>query len=183
MSSWPKNPAAGLKLQKSAAGARPDFQPLPSRATPCQFPANTAVSNRPPVPVVCALLAAQGRVLLAQRPAHKHLGLKWEFPGGKIEPDESPAAAIQRELHEELHCTVEVVRALPPFNHDYGAVVITLHPFVCRLAAGSPPPTPLEHVAVAWVRPDEIDAYDLAPADVPLLADLATHLASSEVNR
>lgn len=182
MSSWPKNPAAALKLQKSATCARPDFQPLPYRATPCHLPPTTAVSNRPPVPVVCALLAARGRVLLAQRPAHKHLGLKWEFPGGKIEPDETPAAAIQRELREELHCAVELVRALPPFNHDYGTVVITLHPFVCRLAAGSPPPTPLEHVAIAWVRPDEIKAYDLAPADVPLLADLAAHLASSEAS-
>ena len=62
----------------------------------------------PPIPVVCAVIERKGRVLIARRPAHKHLGLKWEFPGGKVEPDESAEAAIIREIQEELGCAIEI---------------------------------------------------------------------------
>jgi len=129
-----------------------------------------AVSFRPPIPVVCALIVdTAGRVLLAQRPAHKHLGLKWEFPGGKIEAAETPEAALRREIREELACDIEVEKALPRFLHDYTSVVIEMFPFICRLTAGSPPPHPHEHVAIAWVSANELRNYDLAPADLPLI--------------
>ena len=106
-------------------------------------------------------------MLVAQRPAHKHLPLKWEFPGGKVEPGEDPAAAIVREIREELGCEVVIKRALPVFLHDYKTVVIEMIPFVCRLAATSPAPHPHEHVALSWTRPDLLLAYDLAAADLP----------------
>ena len=123
-----------------------------------------------PIPVVAAVIVdPAGNVLVAQRPAHKHLGLKWEFPGGKVEPGEAPEAALARELHEELGIAIEVVRALPTFEHDYGSVCIGMLPFVCRLAAGSPAPHPHEHVAVRWVAPAELDALDLAAADWPVV--------------
>jgi 8-oxo-dGTP diphosphatase len=112
----------------------------------------------------------EGRLLLAQRPVDKHLPLKWEFPGGKVEPGEDPAAAILREIHEELGCTVVITRALPRFLHDYTRVVIEMIPFVCVLAPGSPAPQPLEHVALAWVEPGQLTTYDLAPADLPVIA-------------
>ena len=70
-----------------------------------------AHSVPPPIPVVCALIERDGLVLVAQRPAHKHLPLKWEFPGGKVEPGESPEAAIVRELREELGCEFALSRA------------------------------------------------------------------------
>lgn len=128
------------------------------------------VSSRPAVPVACALiLDTSGRVLLAQRPAHKHLGLKWEFPGGKIEATETPTAALIREIREELACDIRTEKALPPFRHDYGSVMIEMYPFVCRLTETSPPPHPHEHVALAWATASEVRAYDLAPADLPLL--------------
>lgn len=123
----------------------------------------------PPIPVVCAVIEHGGRVLLAQRPRDKHLPLKWEFAGGKVEPGEDPAAAIIREIREELGCAVVITRALPRFEYDYTRVVIEMIPFVCTLAAGSPPPHPHEHVAIAWVRPDEFLGYDLAPADLPVV--------------
>jgi 8-oxo-dGTP diphosphatase len=123
-----------------------------------------------PVPVVCALIERDGLVLLAQRPANKHLPLKWEFPGGKVEPGEDPAAAIVREIREELGCDVVIARLLPPFTHDYGTVVITMIPFVCTLAAGSAEPVAQEHVAIAWARPEEFVHYDLAAADLPVVA-------------
>ena len=123
------------------------------------------------MPVVCAVLVDdRGRVLVAQRPAHKHLGLKWEFAGGKVEAGESAEAALVREIKEELGCVITITRPLPRFTHDYGTVVIEMIPFVVALAPGSPPPHPHEHSAVRWVTPDELRALDLAPADWPVVA-------------
>jgi len=125
-----------------------------------------------PIPVVCAVIERRGRVLIAQRPANKHLPLKWEFPGGKVEPGEDPAAAIVREIREELGCAIRVIRPLPRFLHDYKTVVIEMIPFACELAAGSPEPHPHEHVAVAWPALDELLRHDLAAADLPVVAVL-----------
>ena len=127
------------------------------------------------IPVVCAIIEHGGRLLLAQRPAHKHLPFKWEFPGGKVEPGEAPAAAIVREIREELGCEIALVQALPRFRHDYKTVIIEMIPFVCALAKHSPDPLPHEHVALAWVKPADLTGYDLAPADLPVIA---SYLAS-----
>jgi 8-oxo-dGTP diphosphatase len=133
--------------------------------------ASVASAQPPPLPVVCAVIEdASGQVLVAQRPPEKHLALKWEFPGGKIEAGEEPEAALVRELREELGCEVVVGRPLPRFVHDYGSVIIEMFPFVCRLAAGSPAPHAHEHVAVRWVRPETLLALDLAAADLPVVA-------------
>lgn len=124
-----------------------------------------------PIPVVCAVIEDHtGRILIAQRPADKHLGLKWEFPGGKVEPGEAPAAALLRELNEELGCTVVITRALEPFHYDYTRVVIEMFPFVCQLAPDSAAPAALEHVELRWITPAEISHFDLAPADWPVVA-------------
>ncbi|MEO5957712.1 MAG: (deoxy)nucleoside triphosphate pyrophosphohydrolase [Opitutaceae bacterium] len=129
--------------------------------------------NPAPLPVVCAVIVNEkGRTLLAQRPAQKHLGLKWEFPGGKVEPGESPEAAIVREVREELGCAIVIVRVLPRFKHDYGSLLIEMIPFVCALAPASTLPHPYEHTAIAWATTEELSAYDLAPADLPVVAAL-----------
>src|SRR5262245_2447699 len=129
--------------------------------------------QRVPLPVVCAVIEdGEGRVLLAQRPAHKHLGLKWEFAGGKVESGEAPEAALIREIREELGCDVSIVRPLPRFVHDYGSVVIEMIPFVCALASTSCPPRAHEHVAVRWVKPGELREMELAPADWPIVDSL-----------
>jgi 8-oxo-dGTP diphosphatase len=131
------------------------------------------VVRKLPLPVVAAVLEdGAGRVFVAQRPAHKHLALKWEFPGGKIEAHESPAAALARELREELGIEIEIVRALPIFEHDYGDIVIAMHPFVCRLAPRSSAPHAHEHAALRWVSPAELATLDLAAADLPIVAAL-----------
>jgi len=122
-----------------------------------------------PIPVVCAVIEREGRCLIAQRPPNKLMPLKWEFPGGKVEPREDPAAAIIREIREELGCEVAVLRALTPFVHDYRTVVITMIPFVCTLTPGSPAPHAHEHVAIAWITPAELRGYDLAAADWPVV--------------
>ncbi len=123
-----------------------------------------------PILVVCALIVRKNRVLLAQRPLGKHLPLKWEFPGGKVESQEDPAAAIVREIREELGCDVIITQTLPHFRHDYKTVVIEMIPFVCALTQSSPTPQPHEHIALAWVKPGELSEYDLAPADLPVMA-------------
>lgn len=112
---------------------------------------------------------------MAQRPAHKHLGFKWEFAGGKLEPGESAQAALTREIKEELGCDIDVREALPAFTHDYGSVVIEMRPFVCTLRPGSATPHPHEHIALQWVGLTEIDHIDLAPADWPVVAMLRAH--------
>jgi 8-oxo-dGTP diphosphatase len=123
--------------------------------------------------VVAAVIEdAAGRMLVAQRPAHKHLALKWEFPGGKVEPGESPESALARELREELGVEIEILRTLPRFTHDYSDVIIAMVPFVCRLAPASAAPHPHEHVALRWVSREELITLDLAAADLPIVAAL-----------
>lgn len=128
--------------------------------------------NSAPIPVVCAVIERHGLVLLAQRPPHKLLPLKWEFAGGKVEPGEASEAAILREIHEELGCDIIITRALPRFTYDYKTVVIEMIPYVCTLAPTSPEPHPHEHVALVWVKPGELTTYDLAAADVPVVVSL-----------
>ncbi len=125
----------------------------------------------PPLAVVCALIERDGHVLMAQRPAHKHLGGKWEFPGGKIEHGETPEVALHRELQEELGCTVEILRALTPHTHAYAAVTVQLIPFVTRLLLTSGAPQTHEHAALRWVPAAELTALDLPAADLPIIAD------------
>jgi 8-oxo-dGTP diphosphatase len=126
--------------------------------------------EKPPVPVVAAVIEHGGRVLLARRPAHKHLALKWEFPGGKVDAGETAEAALVREIREELGCAILVGRPLPRFTHAYGRAEIEMFPFVCRLAEGSPEPQPIEHTALAWVEAARLRNYDLAAADWPVVA-------------
>ena len=133
----------------------------------------------PPIPVVCAVIEdGAGRLLVAQRPPHKHLGLKWEFAGGKVESGETPEAALVREIREELGCDVVPGRALPRFTFDYGSVHIEMIPFVCALSPTSPVPHPHEHVAIRWVTLAEFAGVDLAPADWPVVAAYKAKAAS-----
>jgi 8-oxo-dGTP diphosphatase len=118
-----------------------------------------------PVPVCCVLLEQDGRVLIAQRPAGKHLAGEWEFPGGKIEANETPAEALTREITEELGCSLVIGDALPVCPHDYGDRAIHLHPLVAQLAPNSPPPRPIEHAALRWLSLEELADFPVAPAD------------------
>lgn len=151
---------------------------MPCRWNPSVRSVSSVVSPASiPVPVVCAVIERDGLVLLAQRPPHKLLPLKWEFAGGKVELSEDPAAAIIREIREELGCDIVIARALPRFTYDYKTVVIEMIPFVCTLAPSSPEPHPHEHVALAWVQPAEVTRYDLAAADFPVVQALITNLS------
>lgn len=132
-----------------------------------------------PLPVVCALIERDGRVLVARRPWHKALGGCWEFPGGKVEFAELPVEALRRELREELGVEIESLRPLPARRYDYPEVAIELIPYVARLAPGSPEPEAREHVALEWMEPWRLGELALAPADLPVLADYLERLAGS----
>lgn len=124
----------------------------------------------------CALVDGQGRVLLAQRPVGKTLEGLWEFPGGKIEPGESPETALARELREELDIGVAVgdFEPLTFASHAYEAFHLLMPLYLCRRWQGAP--VRREHAAFAWLRPAEMTAYPLAPADIALAKALAAAL-------
>lgn len=127
---------------------------------------------RPFVVVSCAVIqGADGRILAAQRPFHKSLGGKWEFPGGKIEPGETAAVALVRELQEELGIQTQVQRALSVVRYDYADFSIELHPFVVTISSGEMIAN--EHAELRWITLAEAPAIDWAEADIPVWQELA----------
>lgn len=128
------------------------------------------------VPIVLvsavALLDADNRVLLAQRPKGKSMAGLWEFPGGKVDPGETPESALIRELDEELGIdTHESCLAPIGFaSHGYDDFHLLMPLFVCRKWQGVP--APKEGQTLTWVRPNALRDYPMPPADVPLVAQL-----------
>jgi 8-oxo-dGTP diphosphatase len=122
--------------------------------------------------VACALIDADNRVLIAQRPEGKQLAGLWEFPGGKLEPDERPEPALIRELHEELGITVEEACLAPLTfaSHAYENFHLLMPLYICRKWQGTV--TAREHQQIAWVRANKLRDYPMPPADIPLIAHL-----------
>lgn len=120
------------------------------------------------IEVSCAIIEADGLVLIAQRSVSMSMPLKWEFPGGKFHAGESPDECLRRELMEELSIEVEVLVPLPPASHDYPDFSITLYPFICKVLSGEMHLH--EHSAIRWVLPDDLCRVDLAEADMPVVA-------------
>jgi 8-oxo-dGTP diphosphatase len=120
----------------------------------------------------CALVDADGRVLLARRPLGRPLAGLWEFPGGKVETGERPEEALIREMSEELG--IEIAEAcLAPLtfaSHTYPEFHLLMPLYVCRRWKGMP--APREGQELAWVRPNRMGEYPMPPADEPLCAML-----------
>ena len=117
----------------------------------------------------CALVDADGRVLIAQRPEGKQLAGLWEFPGGKVEPGELPEETVVRELGEELGIETKVACLAPLTfaSHSYDSFNLLMPLFVCRRYWGIPQAR--EHQALKWVRPNRLRDYPMPPADEPLI--------------
>ncbi|MGC6331328.1 (deoxy)nucleoside triphosphate pyrophosphohydrolase [Rhizorhabdus sp. FW153] len=119
--------------------------------------------------VAAALIDGDGRVLVQQRPADKNMGGLWEFPGGKVEPGESPESALIRELREELAIDVERACLAPACfaSEPLGDKHLVLLLYICRKWRGMV--QPLEAPAIKWVAPVQLHGLDMPPADRPLI--------------
>lgn len=124
----------------------------------------------------CALIDADGRVLIAQRPAGKVMAGLWEFPGGKVEAGERPEQSLIRELREELGIVVkeECLAPLTFASHAYPDFHLLMPLYVCRRWEGIVEAR--EQQALKWVRPNHLRNFPMPPADEPLIPHLATLL-------
>ncbi len=139
-----------------------------------------AASRRLLLVAAAALYDASGRVLICQRPEHKHLSGLWEFPGGKVEPDEAPEHALVRELKEELDLTV-APDALDPYafaSHAYPDFHLLMPLYVVTRWQGAVKLEPNAAQAMKWVRPIELRAHAMPPADVVLVDRLIERSAA-----
>jgi 8-oxo-dGTP diphosphatase len=130
------------------------------------------VSLKTVLVAACALIDADGRVLLAERPAGKPMAGLWEFPGGKVEANERPEETLIRELKEELGITVSepCLAPLTFASHVYPDFHLLMPLYVCRRWDGMV--APQEGQQVAWVKPNRLRDYEMPPADEPLVAHL-----------
>ena len=120
------------------------------------------------IKVTCALIVNnQNCILAAQRSQTMSLPLKWEFPGGKIEPDETAEDCLIREIKEELNIEIKIIHALPPNTHTYPKITIELIPFICEHINGEI--ILKEHAQFKWLQTNELLALDWADADVPIV--------------
>ena len=119
--------------------------------------------------VACALVAADGRVLISERPQGKQLAGLWEFPGGKVEPGETPEHTLVRELAEELGIETKVACLAPLTfaSHSYETFHLLMPLYVCRRFWGTP--VGKEGQRLKWVRPRDMRNYPMPPADEPLI--------------
>ena len=137
--------------------------------TPTATPSPVPPPRRLLLVAAAALVDHENRVLIAQRPAGRSLAGLWEFPGGKVEPGETPEQALVRELHEELGIDV-CLTCLAPFtfaSHSTPDFHLLMPLYLCRNWEGEP--TPREGQRLEWVRAMRLADYPMPPADLPLL--------------
>ncbi len=133
---------------------------------------------RPQILVVAAALYdPSGRVLIARRPAGKHMAGRWEFPGGKVHPGESERAALERELHEELGIQVGAARPCMRLTHAYADREVELSLWIIERFSGTP--GAVEGQELKWVALDALAAQDMLEADRPFIAALTRPPASA----
>ena len=124
--------------------------------------------------VAAAVIDAEDRILIAQRPAGKHLAGGWEFPGGKLEPGEELLAGLERELREELGIEISSPLPLIQVRHAYPTREVLLDVWVVKHFAGEP--RGLDGQALRWCTLPELQSVELLPADGPIVAALREHL-------
>jgi 8-oxo-dGTP diphosphatase len=120
--------------------------------------------------VAAVIFDEQGRIFATQR-GYGEWKDWWEFPGGKIEPGETPQQALRREIREELDADIEVGELLRTIDYDYPTFHLTMHCFKCRLANGHL--TLLEHESAKWLTPSDLQSVRWLPADEEIIQDLS----------
>jgi len=144
----------------------------PSFTTDCLDAGLGAMSAKVILVAACALIDADGRVLIAERPPGRTMAGLWEFPGGKVENGERPEETLIRELEEELGITVNEACLAPLTfaSHSYPDFHLLMPLYVCRRWSGTV--TPKEGQRLAWVKPNRLKEYPMPPADTPLIPHL-----------
>lgn len=130
----------------------------------------TNTHQKLPLAVCAAVIEHQGKTLLTERPSNKQQGGFWEFPGGKIDPGESPHHSLRRELREELAIEIKVGPVLETVYHRYEWGSVLIIAYLCSWQSGE-----LTHLEVsdhAWVTPEQFKDYKILPADQPILNKL-----------
>ncbi len=122
------------------------------------------------VAVTAAILTHEGRILIARRPAGDRLAGLWEFPGGKLEPGETPREGLRRELNEEFGILTRIGSFFDQTDYHYDHMIVRLMVYQAELEEGELKPT--AHDAVRWVTPEQMGEYRFAPADRPIVARL-----------
>lgn len=133
--------------------------------------------------VVGILLRPQAdstQILIARRPDNSVLGGFWEFPGGKIESDETPAQCVEREFTEELGIEVAAGQALDVIEYQYPHGLVHLHPFLCRWTTGRP--SNLQVAEHRWVTADQLADFSFPPANADLIDKLPTIVAALQTS-
>ena len=120
--------------------------------------------------VVGAIIIEDTHILCAQRPKGKSLELLWEFPGGKIEPNETPESALIREIKEELDCTISVHSFFEKTSYPYSFGTVHLSTYLCELKENKP--SLLEHHNLKWLPIEKLHTLEWAPADIPAVNKL-----------
>jgi len=126
------------------------------------------------IDVVGAVLVRDGTVLAARRGPGRSMAGYWEFPGGKIEPGESPREALVRELREELRCEVSVEGLVETTSHAYDFATVQLTTFFAAIEYGEP--QAIEHAELRWIPVADLRSVDWAPADVPAVEHIMREL-------
>ena len=119
------------------------------------------------VEVVAALIWADNKFMICQRPAHKARALLWEFVGGKVEPGETKEQALVRECQEELAVTISVGDVFMEVTPEYPDITVHLTLFNATIGEGTP--QKLEHNDIQWITPAQIPNYNFCPADEEIL--------------
>jgi 8-oxo-dGTP diphosphatase len=123
--------------------------------------------NKKEVEVVAAVIHQGDLFYVVQRPFKGEVGGKWEFPGGKIEANESKEEALRREIKEELNLNLKIEKFLLTSNHEYKTFMIKLHFYLCTLQDGKPILT--QHISQQWVHKRDMNTIDFADADLAVL--------------
>jgi mutator protein MutT len=160
-------------LQKSSADSRP---PAPVEVAIVAL----CVDSTPTSPHPRGQSGGPPHILITKRLANTFYPGYWELPGGKVEPNETPAQAARREAREELGIEIETLSVLPPIEHTYEHARVRLHTCVAQLLAHSPPPRNIQVADHRWCSLDELPWESFLPANVRVISALRRHLAGHD---
>ena len=127
------------------------------------------LTKKDSVEVVAGVILSKDKLLAVQRPksSKEYISSKWEFPGGKVEQGENRIQALKREVHEELQLGIQNIDFLTTVEHTYPDFHLVMHAYTCEISSGGPVLT--EHVDLKWLSVDELDQFDWAAADIPIV--------------